>query len=231
MKKKVVVIACGVVIVAAIAAMLIFAFGGKNDVPAVTVNMEGTWKVVSYINNGNATIVDSEYMVFTADSVRDYRDGEAEPFVTSKYTIDKNLLLQLTDISRKYTVEKRTENHIRLYESNEIYMELIRYQNADMSELDVDTNILNGKWNVVYRNTATVYAGEYLLFENGMISRYSAGASESVATSNFTWENGNHLICEAWGKDMVLYPISKDTVILVEINTDVGYVWELQKAE
>lgn len=231
MKKKAPFIVCGVVVIVAIIAMAVFVFSGNNDVTVEPVNMEGTWKVAVYVNNGNVSIIDNEYMVFGADSVSDYRDSTTEAYATSSYTIDASQQLALPDISRNYSIEKYTENYVRLYEGQDVYMELIRYGNADMSPLDVDTAAFEGKWSITYRNTDNVYAGAYMVFENGTAAQYSAGSSDPVATSDFTWQDGNHLIVDGWGKDLVLYPVSDDTVIMVELATDNGFIWEFQRDE
>lgn len=230
MKKKVLFTICGVVVIVAIVSMLIFVMTGKNDTIAKTINVEGTWKVAVYVNNNSVSIVDNEYMVFDADTVRDFRDNTTVPFVTSAYTIDSNLLMELLDISRKYSIEKKTDNYIRLYESQDTYLELIKYQNSDMSMISVEDNILEGRWNIEYRNTSNVYAGDYMTFENGNVSQYKAGDSKPVATSDFSVRNG-HLIVEGWGKDMVIYPVSDDSIMMVELTTDNGFIWEFKKAE
>lgn len=231
MKKKAPVIVCSVVVIVAIIAMVVFVFSGSNDMPVESVNMEGTWKVAVYVNNGAVSIIDNEYMVFDEDSVSDYRDSTTEPYATSSYTIDESQQLALPDISRNYSIEKYTENYVRLYEDQDVYMELIRYGNADMSPLEVDTAAFEGKWNITYRNTDNVYVGAYIVFENGTVAQYSAESNDPVATFDFTWQDGNHLIVDGWGKELVLYPISDDTVIMVELVTDSGFIWEFQRDE
>lgn len=231
MKKKAPFIVCGVVILLVVVAMIVFIFSGSNDVAVEPANIEGIWKVAVYVNNGAVSIIDNEYMVFDEESVSDYRDNTTEPYATSNYTIDSSLQLALPDISRNYSIEKYTENYIRLYESQSVYMELIRYGNMDMSPLDVDSTAFEGKWNIVYRNTANVYAGDYMIFENGIASHYSAGSSEPLAISSFSWQNDNHLLVDGWSKELVLYPLSNDTVIMVELATESGFIWEFQRAE
>ena len=231
MKKKVPYIVCGAVGIIAIVAMIVFVLSGDNDATAEPMNVEGTWKVAVYVNNGTVSIIDNEYMIFAKESVSDYRDNTTEPFATSSYTIDSNMLMTLPDISRNYTVEKYTENYIRLYESQNVYMELIRYGNADMRPLDVDTDAFEGKWNITYRNTANVYTGDYMVFENGTASQYSAGSSEPVATSSFSWRDGNHLVVDGWSKELVLYQLDDDTVLMVELATESGFIWEFHRAD
>lgn len=83
---------------------------------------------------------------------------------------------------------------------------------------------------IVYRNTDNVYSGDYLSLENGIIGQYHAGSDEAIASSDYEITD-NHLIVDDWGKDMVIYPVTDDVVILVELTTDNGFIWELEKAE
>lgn len=231
MKKKVICIICGIFIFVAIVAMIFFAVGGKDDMQqSQTISIEGTWKVAAYINNGEVSIIDFEYMVFANNIANDFRDGNELPFISSKYTFDSNtMILELIDVSKKYTVERYTDNYIRLYETKEVYLELIRYPNEDMSEISVDTGIICGTWKVEYRNTEEIYAGEYMVFEKDIVSDYRTGSEQPTSTSPFSWKEGNCLCVDNWGKEMIMYPISEEEIIFVEILPDTGYVWELHK--
>lgn len=229
MKRKVLWVICAVVIVVALAAMLIFVFSGKDNTKSTSVDITGTWKVVAYINNSTIDIVDNEFMVFDSGKVVAYREGSE--FLSSTYTINAALLMELPDISRKYTVDQITDNYVCLYENQNIYIELIRYPNADMKALSIDTAKIIGQWNIIYRNTDKVYKGDYLLFEEDTISQFSASSNSIVAVASYSWQEGNHLIVDDWGKDMVVYPLSDTDIILVELSTESGFIWELQKSE
>lgn len=223
MKKRVLWITGGCLVVVAAIVLIIFAFGGKEEPAPVTLQLDGTWKVAVY-NNGSATIVDNEYMVFDSETAKDYRDNEV--YVSSKYTIEGSEL-QLNDVSKKYTIEKKTDNYIRLYEDKSTYMELIRYQNSDMSPIPVTESLLDGKWNIIYRNTDKPYAGSYLTFENGTVGQYQSGSDNPAATSSYKITD-NHLEVDGWGKEMAIYPLNDNTVIFVELSTDTGFIWELK---
>ncbi len=214
-------------IIISLAAMIVFACfgcGSKNAEENKPIDLTGTWKVVAYDKNGSASIIDNEYMVFTAESAVDYRDG-AE-YVTSTYTIDGSGNLRLKDISREYVVSKLTENYICLYENKTDSIRLIRYAKADMSPLDIHTERITGKWDIVYRNTDKAYQGDYLQFDNGTISQFVASQNKIAASASYIWE-GSHLVVADWNKDMVMYPVSDKVIILVEIASDTGFVWEL----
>ena len=229
MNKKVLFSICAVVIVAAIAVMLIFALGGGDDAD-VQVNIEGTWKVVAYTNGSNTTLIDDEFMVFTEDTAKDFRGDADEPYSTSSYSIEKNTNVLLPERSMEYMLEKRTDNYIRLCEREGVYMDLIRYPRSDMGELSFDTESINGRWDIVFRY-ADNYAGEYLVFEGDSVSDYRAGSSEPSATAEYSWQSDNCFVVDAWGKKMMVYQVSESEIILVEHETETGYVWELRKGK
>ena len=230
MKRKGFFIVGGIVIAIAITFMLVFVFSGNDKkTDNTSIQMDGTWKVVTYVNNGEVSIVENEFMVFDNETANDYRDGNDIPYASSKYVLENNELI-LQDISRKYIVDQKTANYICLYEKKDVYMALIRYRNADMTDVEIEQDFLIGKWNIAYRNSSQPYAGDYLLFEeNGNISQYKAGSEQAVATSQYIQEKG-HLVVDDFNKDMIIYPVSNDTVILLELSADKGFIWELKKA-
>lgn len=229
MKKKLPIIISGVVIVVVITAMIIFAFSGRDDVSADLPNVEGVWKVAVSVSSGNVSVIDTEYMIFSNDTASDYRDGEI--FVESSFSLDGGLQLELPDIGRKYSVTHYTDNYIRLYEGQDTYIDLIRYGNPGMGSIDFDTVSFDGTWDIAFRMTDRVYAGDYMVFENGTASQYSSGASEPTATSSYSWQDGNHLLVDVWFKEMVAYPISDNVVMMVELTPDTGCIWELHRTK
>ena len=229
MKKNMIYILCGVLIVAALAAMLIFVFSGDNSPEQPTVDLKGTWKVVAYVQNETVSIVDKEFMVFDDTSVNDYRDQADTPFATSQYSLDEALLLKLPDINRQYKVVKHTDNYICLYENETTYLELIRFASVDMSPAAPDPSVIEGKWEIKYRNTSTPYAGDTLLFENGTLSHYKSGSTTPAATSSYEWTEEGQLNIVLWSKNMKVYQMADGNIVMFELATDTGFVWELKK--
>lgn len=229
MKKKTLWLACGLAIIAALAFMVVFIVSGDKFIESESepVNLQGTWKVVSQANNETVNLIQSEYMVFSSDSVTDFRNGTE--FVSSSYFVDSEMRLILDDISRSFVIDVVTSNYICLYENQETYIQIIRYPNANMSPIVFDTELIKGQWNIAYRRTDSSYAGDYLLFEDGTVARYSASANGIVDEASYHWEDGNHLIVESWGKDMAAYLLSDEVLLLVEQTADIGFIWELHK--
>ena len=173
-------------------------------------------------------LIDKEFMVFTDDQAKAYRNDSTEPYASSSYSIDSTMTLEMPEVSKKYMIDKRSDNHIRLYESAETYMYLIRYPNADMSEITIDTAVVTGKWNVVYRDTDSPIADEYLVFENGQMHDYRGNGETPAATMDYVWD-GNQIIISTINKTMTLHIISDTKIAFIE--TDTGFIWELGKAE
>ncbi len=228
MKKKLIYVIWGIIVVVALAVMLIFALSGDITTKQQEVNIFGTWRVVSYVNNGVASLVEDEFIVFNGEQAFLYRDNNNKPYASSLYEIDASLLMELPEISRKYTIEPKSENHIRLYESAEIYLYLIRYPNENMSAIEVDNSVVTGKWNVTYRDTAHPIENEYLVFEDGKMLDYRNNDETPVATMEYTW-NQNDIVIPTINKTMVLHIISENEIVFIE--TDTGFIWELKKAE
>lgn len=230
-KKNLLFIAGGIFIAVALAAMLLLVFsGGENGEPeAVSIKLDGAWKVVAYIQAGTTNIPEQEYFVFSGDTANAYRNDKANPYATSAYTFTAttypNWELNLSDISRKYTVSVITDNYIRLYESSSVYLELIRYANEDLSDLDFSEDVVVGKWDVAYRNTSEAIADEKLNFHDGILDDYRNGSTEPVASVPYYWDENNYICVDALGVKMQCYPLSEDVIIFVEVDT--GYVWEL----
>lgn len=231
MKKKVVYIICGAVILAALIGMLIFIFNGNNagsDDEQKTINLVGTWEVAAVVQNDTPTFADEEFMVFTEDKASNYRSGNSEPFASSSYEISADSKLILPDISRNYTIDQKTDNCVRLYETADKYLLLIRYKNADMSEVAADKEVLIGKWNVLYRSADEKFE-EVLEFSDDTLNDYRNGSSDPVSTSAYSWQEDKYIFADKWNKKFEFHSISDNTIIFIECDT--GIAWELQKAE
>lgn len=234
-KKNLLFVVGGVFVAIALIAMLLFVFSGDDNVEleAITIKLDGAWKVVAYIQAGTTNIPEQEYFVFAGETANAYQNNKSTPYATSAYTFTAatypNWELNLPDISRKYTVSVITDNYIRLYESSSVYMELIRFANEDLSDLDFTEDIVVGKWDVTYRNTSEVIVDEKLNFNDGTLDDYRNGSTEPVASVPYYWDENGHICVDALGAKMQCYPLSKDVIIFVEADT--GYVWELHTAK
>ena len=225
MKKKIIYIFCGIFLISMILFLTLFAISGEDLNSDIEIDIEGTWRVVTYVNNNTVELVENEFMVFSNGWAEAYRDGSIEPYASSSFIIDSSGKLELSDISRTYIIDDKSQNHIRLYENSNVYMYLIRYPEEDMNNIEIDTSIVNGRWNVVYRD-ADNYAGEYLIFEDGIMHDYRVEGGEPTATINYIW-NENQIVLSTINKTMLLHIISDTEIAFIEMDT--GYIWELEK--
>lgn len=227
MKRKILFISCAVIALIAIAAMIVFVFVGKDD-PAPeqdVMDITGTWEVVAMVQDDTPMFLDGQYMSFTDTEAKSFKDANNEPYAESVYSITGNIL-SLPDIGREYTVTVDTANYMRLYESPEKWMVLVRYPNSDLSEVALDTTHIHGKWNVLYKANGPV--SEVLEFTEDTLNDYRNGATTPDASSSYSWKDGN-VYAYKWNKEFEYHYISESVIIFVE--TDTGYIWELERVK
>lgn len=235
MKKDILWTSLGVGIVIVIVLMLGFVFFSDSQTstsPVSEINLEGTWKVAAHVNDGSVEIVEDEYIVFSGDRVAAYKNNDSSPYISSKFDLMPdsaypNQTLSLIDLSRSITLIPSTDNYIRLYQSKTAYTELIRYADETQADLIFDYALLNGTWNVVYRNTAEIISHEQLVFSDGQLFDYRNDLPEPVATSTYSWKD-NCITADAWNMELLCYPLSSNWIFFVEVET--GYIWELSRA-
>lgn len=229
MKKSILYTICGVAVVAAIVATLIFIFVSINKKPdAEKPNLIGTWTVAAIYENDKPIFTDKQYMVFSKDNAAMYKDGNSEPFASSSYSINKANKLLLPDISHKYKVDKKTDNCIRLYETATKYMLLVRNSTAAPAKTPVRVADFEGKWNVIMKGDL-LNSGERFEFSKTSLKYYKADSNKPFAATTFYVTEGFIFNAQNLGLTMRCYPISSsDTFVLIE---DSGTVWEIKKEQ
>ena len=226
MKKKVMIAVATAVVVVAIAAIMVFVFSGEEGEPKVAIELDGTWKVAANVVEGSVSIPQNEYMVFSNGEARDYRDGNADPYVKSTYKISGDVL-ELPDISRTYHIAQKTEQYISLYTSDNTYMTLVKADNESVLSETFSPDTVTGKWNVTYRPTDKPIINEYLIFGNNTLADYRDNVETPAIEADYEW-NGNVIKAPALGIEMMAAIVGSDRIILVDANE--GYVWLLTKA-
>lgn len=226
MKKNIIWIVGAVVIVAAVAAMLIFVLSGKDDHPVVETDLTGSWKVIANVTSGKCDIPAAEVITFENGSVNDYRDNKSEPFTTSTYTIDGDVL-ELKDISRTYRINVMSDNVITLYTSDDTFIRIMKLPAEDIDENTIEPSFFEGKWNVAFNSGSIEVSSEYFEFSGLTVKDFRNGESTPTFESDFSITNG-HILANSIEKDLAFFIIDADTMILVD--TDGGKVWESNKA-
>lgn len=225
MKKKVAFFFIFIFVMIAIVALIAFVFlYAPTDKMEIT-DLSGTWKIATQFSNGSPILPENDFVVFTEDCASVYRDGVV--LGSSPYVFTSSNGLELPEMSRKYTIERRTDNYIRMYENSVRYIELIRYPNNDMSDIEIDTSKLYDEWNVTYRNTADPIENEILVFDEDTIKDYRNGTEEPVAISEYSWTCEDCLVANKWGIEFKLVQFSDKVIFFIE--TQSGLIWELQR--
>lgn len=231
MKKKILFISCAGIVLFAIVAMLIFVLSGNNEKTypdnKETVDIIGTWEVAVVMQDEVPTFVDNEFLTFSADKVSIFKNGEDKPFADSSYSISKDNTLNLSDIGRTYIIDNKNKDYIRLYESAEKYMILIRYSVFDISEEESAPESIKGKWKVEYRSGDPI--DEVLEFSDNILNDYRNGSENPVSTSTYSWKDDNCIVADKWSKELKFYRISNARIVFIE--TDTGFVWVLERVD
>lgn len=218
MKKNIPVILGAAVIVIAVAAMLMFVFSGDvSDTPVM--DLTGTWKIVMNCSDGVPGIPENDSVVFDSETASVYQNGQ--PYAVTGYTLG-SVKLEMPDISRSYDFTKISDNLIKLVMTADNYMYLYRMDGPDAAVEDI-----TGSWDVLCHG-GTASSGEKLVFADGTAQMFKDGSAEPAMTSAYTWTEDGHLLAQDWGMELVLAGASENQMILVDTNG--GYVWQLQKA-
>lgn len=226
MKKRIIIILGTVIIIVALMAMFIFVFwDGNNDKNQKAKNIEGTWRVVSSIEKNQVSLLESEFYIFSKNNVKKYKDGEEKPYVESKYELDNNNNLILSETSQQYVMVMVTENIIALYENEKDFMYLIKYPNAAMSEKEEDMTVLDGSWTIICHGGNTMI-DEKFIFHDGILDYYKNGETKPAASFTYSLDK-NSMFVEELSLNVMVLKITDSCIIFVETNT--GYVWELEK--
>lgn len=225
MKKTLFYVLGAIIVVAALATSLVFVFGGDDGKENISIpDLTGNWVVVASYTNDMPTFTENQYMVFKDGMASVYRDNTEAAYATSTYSINEAAQLLLPDISREYKVDKKTDYCVRLYESATQYLLLIKNNSDDLALAAYSEESLNNKWNVAMKGDQ-FNNGESLVFSDGKLHYYKAGALEPAAVADFVLENGV-IKAPSLGMEMKCYATSDNTFALVEQS---GIVWELTK--
>ena len=232
MKKRSIFLIVGtILVIAAIAASLIFIFSGNDEnggditqPPAQELSLKGTWHLVANFVKDVPAPVENQFVIFSDHQVSMFKDATGEAYAQSAYTLNDANQLILSDISKEYKLSKKSDNCIRLYDGTDTYMLLVRNCTDARENVPVTTETLAGRWNVIMKGDE-LNNGEVLEFAGNTLNYYKPGNATPAATVEFTLEN-SILNASAMGLKMRCYKVSDNTVIFVQ---DTGVVWELTK--
>ena len=224
MSKKLIVWISAVLLIAALVGLGIFAYANDGDEKAAPLPLNGVWRVLSYVDNGNVTMIESEFMVFGDETAADYRGDLETPFVESPYSYDGETV-DLPKLGRKYTVIRETERVMQLHVNREIYMELVRYSDGVMAQPKAEQKNIIGAWDVSYRWGFKTIGEEKLVFDEKTLSDYRGGSAEPGVVTDYIWNDNGELTVNLLGQTFLTYVIGDNELVFVEKAT--GHVWDL----
>lgn len=216
MKKKSLVIAGGVFIVAVLAVVIAFVITRGNNITASEVDLNGTWCVYQYAENK----IDNEFMVFNEGTVSDFRDGKEEPYITSSYTYENGTLV-MAEIAKEFAVRVISDNNIILVEPDTREWKMIKVSNGDRDVKELTPADLTGEYTVV-SVAGEPRENEVMVFTDTKITDTRNG--EEYLASQYELISGHSLKLNDISKEFYVY---KNANTIMFIDKADGYVWEL----
>lgn len=220
MKKKILVVCGGLLIVAVLATVICFIIlGDKNEANNDNaLDITGTWCVYQY----GEKMIDNEQMVFDGETVKDYRDGNADEYMSSSYIFEDSTL-KCPDVDLEFTVRIISENNIVLIEPNTMEWKLVRAANINEQIKQVTEKDLVGEY-ILLSVAGEKKENETMIFDESSFTDYRNG--EQFLVCDYELTSANRLVAADINKDYHVY-IYNNFLLLVDISE--GHVWELLK--
>ena len=98
-------------------------------------------------------------------------------------------------------------------------------------DLELKTDVLKGRWNVVFRPKENHGELEQIEFVDDSLRFYRNGASEPAMEAAWNSNEKGWLCVATMGKEFRLCKIDDTALVMVEQVGDVGFVWEMAPAE
>ena len=213
-----------IVLVGIIAGLLIFIFSG--DVLSVEYPIEGTWKVLSFVQGGEKREFENTYYVFDDAKFTRYDNNEQKESGTYNLKFD---VLSMENYQDDYYLKKLTENiisfEIKNFELGNGYYYFLRVEN--MEPATINPELLLGDWTVTCHAGGIENLNEKLVFDANKVDFYRNDMSKPAATSQYAFE-GKEINVPSLG--IVMKPQLLTDKYFVFIEKSNSLVWELMRA-
>ena len=213
-----------IVLVGIIAGLLIFIFSG--DIFSVEYPIEGTWKVLSFVQGGQTREFENTYYVFDDEKFTRYDNGEVKD--TGSYEL-KFDILSMENNEEDYYLKKLTENiisfEIKNFELGNGYFYFLRVENMEKPTINPD--LLLGEWTVTCHAGGIENLNEKLIFDDKKVDFYRNDMSKPAATSTYGFE-GEEISVPSL--NIVMKPKLLTDKYYVFIEKSNSLVWELMRA-
>lgn len=215
MRKRGLIIAGGILIVAVITAVICLILNTESTL-APTVNLNGTWCVYQYAENRQ----EDEFIVFQDGMATDYRGENEELYIKSAYTYNDSKLL-LTDIEKEFTVRVISDNNIIMVEPDGREWKMIKVSNGDRDITNLTAVSIAGEYNVV-RVAGIERTNEIMIFTDTAFKNIRNG--DEFMFCEYEFVSSQLMKVEDISKEYITYK-NGDVLLLID-KTD-WYVWEL----
>ncbi|MBO5702002.1 MAG: hypothetical protein J6S71_06150 [Clostridia bacterium] len=224
-KKVLIIIGVAVLLIAAIACSVFLISTADLEPESKGIEVEGTWRV---LRKGSAD-PGSEYFVFDAAGVKDYRNGDPTPALESEYTLEGNII-SIATLGQNYTIEKKSANVLLLYNESAEFLIIRCAANSQTATNSYSQADLNGKYKVEL-HANSIFGEEFIEFNGDKFVCVRNG--ETYLDTTYTINNNVISIVTPNGKtDFVICHLEGEEVRFAEISSDGSYLaWELVKVE
>lgn len=233
-KRLILFITGGLVLLGIVGGLIAFIVINNNTSAGVTeFTLVDTWKCISQTtipNYDNISLIHDEYFVFHDDSKVSYYKGSVDTptydHISYSYEPKNGQKLYFPSIDKSYTLEKKSNNIIRLVTGN-TYKDYIRYHGDSFTHIEVPDNLFTDRaYSLKYRETTIDYSGQYLEFKNNEMTLFNQNGSANMGPYAFTFENKVLKIPDI-GKELNIYPVNEKEILMVEAIGRPGSIWEL----
>lgn len=213
MKKKVLYI-IGIIFILFTLSLSLFIYF-KNSKNTNSLNLNGTWLITQYGEQ-----IDGNRILYFDDNKIKVGYLNESNFEYYSYNFD-NSLLTISDLNKKYTINKISNNILFLTEDNTIETKITKISDSDIiTKVEIINLVGKYKLNLV---SGDIKNNEFLVFSENNLMDYRD--NELYIDTPYSLNN-NILIANEISKQFSVY-INNDFLILVE--NDTGYIWELSK--
>ena len=213
-----------IILVGIIAGLLVFIFSG--DVLSVEYPIEGTWKVLSFVQGGEKREFENTYYVFDDAKFTRYDNNEVKDSGTYELKFD---VLKMENYQDDYYLKKLTENiisfEIKNFELGNGYFYFLRVENMEPATINAD--LLLGEWIVTCHAGGIENLNEKLIFDGSKVDFYRNDMSKPAASSQYAFE-GTEINVPSLA--IVMKPQMLTSKYFVFVEKSNSLVWELMKA-
>ena len=216
-----IIVSCVVLVIAAIVGTVFLIETDDLEPETAAIEIQGTWRVYQKGNNNPGY----SYFVFDDSKVVNYRDGSLTPAFESEYSLN-GMLLGITNLAQDFSVEKKTDSILLLYNQTSEYLIVKVKDNEHTSIPSFSQSDFLGKYSVSLHGN-NIFGEEYIEF-SGMKFINTRNGSEYVNTT-FTVSNNKLSIITAGGAmEFDIVYNDGDVIRFVENGSDGHYLgWEL----